>query len=119
MSSALSKQEFGRKIHTLLLERGWNQSDLARKTGVGRDAISTYVRGRSFPSPQVLQKMAGVFGFTPDDLLPNSLEAAIDRDVPALEIREAVGHPGMAWLRVNRRVTTQQALRVMQILQES
>lgn len=27
---ALTKLEFGRRLHKLILERGWNQSDLAR-----------------------------------------------------------------------------------------
>lgn len=115
---SLSKQEFGRRLHAILLQRGWNQSDLARKTGVGRDAVSTYIRGRSFPEPGTLKKMADALGMDPGELLPNALESAVDRDLPALEIREAIGHPGMAWLRINQRVTTGQALRIMQILQE-
>ena len=115
---SLTKQEFGRRLHAILLERGWNQSEMARKTGVGRDAISTYVRGRSLPEPGTLKKMADALSMDPAELLPNAVESAVDRDLPALEIREAIGHPGMAWLRVNRRVTTTQALRIMQILQE-
>lgn len=115
---ALTKQEFGRRLHALLLEKGWNQSELARRAELGRDAISTYVRGRSFPEPTSLKRIADALGTTPTDLLPNAFESAMDRDLPAIEIREASGHPGMSWLRVNRKVTTQQALRVLQILAE-
>jgi transcriptional regulator with XRE-family HTH domain len=113
---ALTKQEFGRRLQAVLLDKGWNQSELARRAHLGRDAISTYVRGRSFPEPASLRRIADAFGMDPAELLPNSLEAAIERDTPSLEIKEAVGHPGLAWLRVNRRVTVLQALQVMQIL---
>lgn len=115
---ALTKQEFGRRLHALLLDKGWNQSELARRANLGRDAISTYVRGRSFPEPTSLKRIAVALGVEPTELLPNSFESAVDRDTPAIEIREAAGHPGMSWLRVNRRVTTRQALRVLEILAE-
>jgi transcriptional regulator with XRE-family HTH domain len=115
---ALTKQEFGRRLHALILEKGWNQSELARRAELGRDAISTYVRGRSFPEPSSLKRIADALGKDPTDLLPNTFESAMDRDLPAIEIREASGHPGHSWLRVNRRVTTDQALRVLQILNE-
>ena len=114
----MTKQEFGRKLHAILLERGWNQSEMARRAGIGRDAISTYVRGRSLPEPATLKRMAEALGMEPTELLPNAFEAAVDNGLPALEIREAVGHPGKAWIRVNQRVSTQQAIRIMQILQE-
>ena len=113
---SLTKQEFGRRLHAILLEKGWNQSELARKANLGRDAISTYVRGRSFPEPGSLHKIASALGMDPGTLLPNALESAIDQDAPALEIRESTSHPGMTWLRVNRRVTRRQALAILQIL---
>lgn len=115
---SLTKQEFGRRLHAILLQKGWNQSELARRANLGRDAISTYVRGRSFPEPGSLHQIAAALGMDPGALLPNALESAMDQDNPALEIRESIGHPGMAWLRVNQRVTRAQALKIMQILTE-
>jgi transcriptional regulator with XRE-family HTH domain len=114
---ALTKQEFGRRLAALMRERNWNQSDLARSAKIGRDAISTYVRGRSWPEPKSLKKLADAFQMEPQQLLPNSLMEALDEELPALEIKQAVGHPDKCWLRVNQMVTMEQALQVAQILQ--
>lgn len=116
---ALTKQEFGRRLQNLLRDRNWNQSDLARAAGLGRDAISTYVRGRSFPEPKSLQKLAEALSTTPQQLLPNTVLTAMDKEFPALEIKQASGHPDRCWLRLNRLVTPMQAMKIMQVLQET
>lgn len=113
---ALTKQEFGRRLQALLRDRSWNQSDLARAADIGRDAISTYVRGRSFPEPKTLQKIAVALNTTPQQLLPNTVMKAIDSEHPALEIKQAAGHPDQCWLRINQLVSFGQAVQVMQIL---
>ncbi len=112
----LSKQEFGRLLYRKMLERGWSQSDLARKSGIAKDSISNYIRGKALPFSLNLQKLADVFGESPADLLPNSLEAAIDEDVPSLEMRVSVSAPNMAWLRVNRLVSLGTAARVVEMI---
>lgn len=115
----LSKQEFGRRLNKLMLDRGWNQSDLARAAGLGRDAISTYIRGRSFPEPKSLRKLADSLGAKTEDLLPNTVAAAMDADTaPMLEIKQAAGHPDHVWVRVNRLVTLEQAARIFDIIRE-
>ena len=115
----LTKQEFGRRLMALMLERRWNQSDLARAAGIGRDAVSTYVRGRSFPDPKNLGKLAAALNMEPSSLLPNAAARAIDSDAsPMLEIKQASGHPDKVWLRVNRMVTFRQAADVFNILQQ-
>ena len=48
---SLTKQEFGKRLYSLMVERGWQQSDLARAAGIGRDSVSTYMRGHSLPGP--------------------------------------------------------------------
>ena len=105
-------------LQHLLMERGLNQSELARRAGIGRDSVSTYIRGRSFPEPKALAGMAKALGVTPQELLPNTVAAAIDSDTPSLELKESTGHPGKMWMRLNRLVTTKQALKIMEILQE-
>lgn len=113
----ISKQEFGRRIYRELMARGWNQSELARQTGLPRDSVSTYVRGVSLPTPKSLQKLADAFGTTPADLLPNSIEAAIEEDVPSLEMKVSVSAPSTAWLRVNRLVSLSTAARVIELVE--
>jgi transcriptional regulator with XRE-family HTH domain len=55
---------FARQLIALLRERDWNQSDLSRRTGLSRDSISTYARGRSMPEPANLRKIAEALGVT-------------------------------------------------------
>lgn len=112
----LSRQEFGRRLQSEMLARNWNQSDLARHSGVGRDAISTYIRGRSFPEPKNLAMIAAAFGVKPQDIYPNTIARAIDAENPAIEIRQAAGHPDKVWLRVNRLVDIHVAAEVFGIL---
>jgi transcriptional regulator with XRE-family HTH domain len=113
---ALSRQEFGRRLYALMLERNWNQSELARQADLGRDAVSGYVRGRQFPEPKSLEKLAKALHMKPQDLLPNAAMRAIDSEVPAFEMKQAAGHPDKVWLRVNRMVSITQAAQVFAVL---
>jgi transcriptional regulator with XRE-family HTH domain len=115
---AISKQEFGRRLHSLLINKGWNQSDLAREAGIGKDSISGYIRGRSFPGPNKLKEIADALGVSKEKLLPNSLQAAMDEELPAFEVRQAVGHGNRVWLRVNRAVSFSTAARIIAELEK-
>ena len=101
----LSKKEFADNLHKLLLRRGWKQADLARATGIPRDAVSRYIREMSLPEPSNLVKMADAFGMKPEDLLPNYAEVEIElaTDSP-LEIKTSSADPTMAWIRINRMI---------------
>ena len=64
------KAEFARRLLARLAELGMNQSELARKCGLSRDAVSTYARERSLPGPDVLKKIAKCLDMKAEDLLP-------------------------------------------------
>jgi transcriptional regulator with XRE-family HTH domain len=115
---ALTRQEFGRRLATLLLEHDWNQSDLARAAGLGRDSISTYVNGKTFPTPKALKALADAFGIEKEQLLPNYQMSAMDDEHPAVELKQAVGHPGKAWLRINRAMSFPTAAKIIAIINE-
>jgi transcriptional regulator with XRE-family HTH domain len=121
----LTKEEFGRRLEKLMLDKGWNQSELARQATrhaekpIGRDSISIYVRGRSFPGPLHLHPIASALGVTPADLLPNTLASAADAATPALELRQVPGHPETFWLKVNQAVPYAKALEIVRILEPS
>lgn len=118
----MSKQEFGRRLQKLLDERNWSQSDLVRQvegvTGnrMGRDAISTYINGRSFPTPKSLNQLCQAFGLTREELLPNSIINAHQDEHPAFEMRAAAGQPGRAWVRVNRLMSFETATEIARLL---
>lgn len=112
----LSKQEFSKRLRQMLVERQWSQSDLARKAGVTRDAVSTYCRADSFPGEKNLAKIARALNVSPDQLLPNKIERAIDHDTPTMSLKESSTYPGQAWLQINRMVQTKTGLKVMTLL---
>jgi transcriptional regulator with XRE-family HTH domain len=112
----LTKQEFGRRIYKLMLEKGWNQSELARRADLPRHSISVYINARSLPTPQSLEKLARALGTTADELLPNHVEAAIEADIPSLELSVSSDDPTKAWLRMNRLVSTRTAGKIVELL---
>ena len=112
----IRKQEFGRRLYDQLLKQRLNQSDLARKSGLGRDSISQYVRGRSVPTPQNLEKMAEALGIQADDLFPNYAAQAIAIEDPTFQLRAVDGDSSQMWLTINQRVSTATAMAVMAAL---
>jgi transcriptional regulator with XRE-family HTH domain len=121
---SLTKQEFGRRLYNLMMKNNWNQSDLARAAfgldehgqAKGRDSVSSYIRGRSFPDPKNLKKLADALGIEPHELLPNTLASAIEIERPAFQMRQAEGHSDKVWLQVNQLVTFKIAAKIVDIL---
>lgn len=61
--------EFAKRLINLMRDNGVNQADLARKSGLTRDAVSTYCRARSMPEPSNLKKLADALGVEPSHFL--------------------------------------------------
>ena len=112
----LTKQEFGKRLYRLMVSKGWHQSELARRAGVARDSVSTYIRGVSLPDPSNLERLATALGVDPVELLPNHIEAAIDNDIPSLEMKVSGADPRIAWLRINRLVSTGTCVKIVELL---
>ncbi len=113
---ALTKEQFGRRLYKLMLSRGMRQADLARASGMGRDAISTYVTGRSFPSPDSLNRIAKALNVEAEALLPNQAIGAIERDAPHFELKVSGGDPMKAHLKVDQIVSLDTALKVAELI---
>ncbi len=113
----LTKQEFGKRLYNLMLRKGWHQSELARQSGLPRDSISVYIRGKSLPTPLSLKQLADALGVATEELLPNHAESAIDEDTPSIEFKVSPNMPDRAWLRVNRLVSVRAALKIMDVLE--
>lgn len=64
--------EFGRRLDTILLDKGLSQADLWRRTGqkVSKDTISKWVNGQSAPSILNLRLIAQALRMTTDDIYP-------------------------------------------------
>ena len=112
----LTRQEFGKRLYNLMMQKRFSQSDLARAAGLGRDSISQYVRGRSVPSPKNLVKLADALDVEVDVLFPNYDAQANAVEQPTLELKSIEADAEHFWLRINMKVPAEKALAVMQIL---
>lgn len=91
-----SREQFGRYLHQMMKERGWSQSDLAAQlfgrntldnpdtgkkadnSAIGRDRISKYISGQSFPENDTLGKLCKIFKCEIDELLPPHVLSALE-----------------------------------------
>lgn len=112
------KSEFARRLYEAIVSRGWNQSEFARHSGLNRDAVSTYVRGKSVPSPLNLEKMASVLGMRPEELMPNYYEAAHAKADSQMELRDVPNEEGYMWLKLNLRLPKKVAIEIFLKAQE-
>tara|TARA_R110000765_G_scaffold118888_2_gene213463 strand:- start:1845 stop:2282 length:438 start_codon:yes stop_codon:yes gene_type:complete len=108
------RREFGKRLQANMIEKGWNQSELARRASIGRDNVSSYIRGIAMPGPLHLSAISRALGMTNDSLLPAKSMPSIDETFPVMDIKD-VGN-GNAWLRVNQAVSMKNAIKIMQIL---
>jgi transcriptional regulator with XRE-family HTH domain len=79
---------FGKTLNDLMMKQGVSQSDLARhcfgtteekgfEVANGRDRISKYLRGKSFPEAATLAKIAEKLECEVADLLPEAVRNAL------------------------------------------
>lgn len=107
------RKEFARGLQAALIDKGWNQAELGRRSGQGRDSISGYIRGKRLPGTLALSKMAAALGVEPSYLLPASASRSTECLSPAFEVRP---QKNKLWLRINQSVTWEQAEKVWAIL---
>jgi transcriptional regulator with XRE-family HTH domain len=113
MPRHLSKQEFGRRLHKIMLEKGFHHAELARRADLPRNNISTYINGRSYPTEQSLAKLAKALGVSAEDILPNRTELAIRGEaIPDVSMKSSIADPGKSWLIINRLVSTKLAAEI-------
>ena len=112
----LTRQEFGKRLYNLMMQKKMSQSDLSRASGMGRDSISQYVRGRSVPSPRNLQKLCDALDVDSDVLFPNYDAQANAIEQATLEIKSIEADTENFWLRINMKVPAMKAVEVMRIL---
>lgn len=64
-SANVERIEFAKKLINLMRDNNLNQSELARKAGMTRDAVSSYCRARSMPEPPNLARLAAALNVEP------------------------------------------------------
>lgn len=60
---------FARSLKSLRAWRGWTQMELASKSGVSRDAITSYETQKRVPSLETVSKLADALEVSISDLL--------------------------------------------------
>lgn len=81
-------KEFAARLNRAMLNKGWSQSELARratqalpaqanigsggKPEIGRHLVSSYIRGVHMPTQVVLETLAKVLGVKVEDLVPET-----------------------------------------------
>jgi transcriptional regulator with XRE-family HTH domain len=122
-------QEFGRRLQARMIALGWNQSELSRRATeylpkpakgqvqghtLGRDRISSYIRGKYLPRPEALEAIAKALKCKPEDLLPPEGVPSVVEEGPLMEMRSIDAH--RVAIRINRVVSQQTALAIMTLL---
>jgi transcriptional regulator with XRE-family HTH domain len=106
------------RIAELRRDRGWSQAELARRAGLNRNVVNTTENETSFPTRENLQRMASALSIELSQLTDVYVQEAHHKAPAALNITEAKGRPGHAWIQVNRLVKSATALKIYQLIAE-
>mgnify|MGYP006266634757 CR=1 FL=1 len=113
-----ARLQFARTLRAMMHDKGWNQSELARRAELGRDNISGYIRGRTLPNSRHLDRLARALSVEPGTLMGKAyVERFPAGEETILRIEQVEGESGVVRLQVAQRVTIAQATRIMEILQ--
>lgn len=116
----VTKTDFARRLYTLMLGKGWRQAELARRAGLPRDSVSTYIRGKTLPTTTSATKLARALGVEPTELLPYAVEnnpAARGGPVDLPELNLTIVE-GKAFLQINQYMPTDLAMKMIGLLNE-
>ena len=101
------------RLRVLILERGWNQSELARRAGMRPSNVSNYLRGSNVPNPKQLAKLAEALGTTPADILNVTGDDPAARPLAITQVETREGH---LRLQVDQIVPAEVATQVLGLL---
>ncbi|WP_411508235.1 helix-turn-helix domain-containing protein [Brucella anthropi] len=124
-------ENFARNLFKAMTDRGMSQSDLARalwgetvtsegkNAARGRDRISVYLKGRTVPTPSTLKKIAEALGVPLEELAPDIVGAAVDRDNPEFSMSVVAGHPDKTFVRVSKLLPLKFAVEIAQVIERA
>ncbi len=115
------RAEFANRLQKAMVDKGWNQSELARRASdhlkegkVGRDSVSGYIRGVTLPTPPKLAALALALGVEASYLVPARGTQSATQKNPPLDVRAI--DEDTVWLRINQAVEWPVALQIMNLL---
>jgi transcriptional regulator with XRE-family HTH domain len=120
---AAIRMDFAKRLQDALSDRGWTQSELARRMApllkesrIGRDNISKYVRGKVLPLPHALEAMAKILGMDSKDLLPSRATRAVSDGLSPLDIRDIGGD--QYWVQINQALDADVAIEIVRLIRQ-
>lgn len=106
------RREFGERVLSHLAINNMNQSDLARRVGVSKDAVSTWCRGRSLPDNANILRLADVFSVDSTQLLP----ARFDEPSGSDSFKISLIDENTARIEMDKCLTYATALKIMDLV---
>ena len=93
------RQVFGKKLLDSIRDANMNQSDLARRLGLTKDAVSSYVRGRCLPKDETMVAICSELGIQEEDLLPRRYDESPNN--PRIKLVSVGDNSGNYFLSIN------------------
>lgn len=122
---------FPQRLYQARRDKGWSQSDLARRVwgetkdsrgylvARNRDRVSMYESGKATPTLENLHQLAKALGVTAEELSPTLNEPFTAPAQRAVNLTMLEGRPNEVHLTVDVIVPVEQAARVLAILSET
>ena len=110
------KGAFAQRLLAVMRERGWTQSELARRAHIGRDNVSGYVRAKNLPGPAILNRLAAALAVSPEELIPIPSDEESSRKGRGFVLRQLGEEDGRVWLQLEQALPWEQAEAILRIL---
>ena len=98
-STEETRKVFGKKLLDAIRDANMNQSDLARRLGLTKDAVSSYVRGRCLPKDETMVAICKELGIEEDQLLPRRYDESPKN--PSVKLVSVGDNSGNYFLSIN------------------
>lgn len=119
-AAQLIRDEFSRRLYSAIIERGWTQSEIVRRSAgvLTRDNVSTYVTGKVLPTPSKLTALAKALEVEASELLPQAHEVLKQAPTPLNAFSFSEVAPGKVRLQVNKIVKLGTAMKIGQMIND-
>ncbi|HEY5798462.1 MAG TPA: helix-turn-helix transcriptional regulator [Bosea sp. (in: a-proteobacteria)] len=121
MTAEQQRTLFATKLENLRADRGWTQTELARRASqfaekpITRDRISKYAGGNSLPGAPHLAAIAKALGVDKAELLPSR----VVRNTAHHPLRATLLEDGMAQLNINMMVPWDLAVEIVAMIRKA
>jgi transcriptional regulator with XRE-family HTH domain len=104
------------KLKALLPARGWDQAELARRSGIKANSISRYLAGLNTPRPAQLAKLAAALEVEVRDLLMDEPTAPAEAAANLLSLTRTSAASALVRLQVDQLLPAELAMRIVALL---